>query len=65
MSILYQKIAIFGTKSLQSDFRLKLAENRGWVVKNPHDLIIYVSRSGKYTAFYIAYISHIAVNNVW
>ena len=29
-----------------------------------HDLIIYVSRSGKFTAFYIAYISHIGVNNV-
>ena len=25
-----------------------------------HDPIIYVSRSGKFTAFYIAYISHIA-----
>ena len=25
-----------------------------------HDLIIYVSRSGKFTAFYIPYISHIA-----
>ena len=25
-----------------------------------HDLIIYVSRSGKFTAFYIAYVSHIA-----
>ena len=24
-----------------------------------HDLIIYVSRSGKFTAFYIPYISHI------
>ena len=26
-----------------------------------HDLIIYVSRSGKFTAFYIPYISHIAL----
>ena len=25
-----------------------------------HDPIIYVSRSGKFTAFYIAYISHLA-----